>query len=66
EDHILIKDLVVPQSIKILAGPEDIVASVIPPREEEVIPAEEMKVEDIKIVVKEDKADEVESVEKEE
>jgi large subunit ribosomal protein L25 len=49
DDIIAVKDLVVPEKIKILHGnTEDIIVSVVPPKaqEEEVAPVEEVKAED--------------------
>ncbi len=47
EDSILIKDLKIPEEVKILHKPEDVVANVIPPRKEEELekPIEEEEVE---------------------
>lgn len=60
EDRILIKDLNTSGSVKILAGPDEIVASVIPPRSEEELAAleekVEEKVEEVKVVGEEEKA----------
>ena len=44
--HIRIKDLDLPQGVKILAEPEEMVASVIPPRTEEELKALEEKPEE--------------------
>jgi large subunit ribosomal protein L25 len=54
EDHILIKDLNVPDGVKILKEPNEIVASVSPPEkaEEELKKPIEEKVEDVKKVEK--------------
>lgn len=60
EDHILIKDLLVSGSVKILAEPEETIASVQPPRSEEELAALEQKVEapveEVKVVGEEEKA----------
>lgn len=40
-DAIHVKDLVLPQGIKCLLSPEDVVLAIHPPREEEIKPAEE-------------------------
>lgn len=54
QDHIFIKDLAVLGSVKIMAEPLEIVASVIPPRSEEELAAleekVEAKVEEVKVV----------------
>lgn len=57
DDHIYVKDLLIPPSIKVMAGQEDIVASVVPPREEEAETKEEPSIEDIQVVGKEDKGE---------
>ena len=65
EDHILIKDLVLPQGVKILRGPEEIIVSVIPPekvKEELEKPIEE-KVEEVEKVKKPEKVKEKEGEE---
>ncbi len=53
EDDVKIKDIEVPEGVKILANPEEVVVSVIPPRaEEELAELEgkpEEKVEEIKV-----------------
>lgn len=53
EDDIKIKDIEVPEGVKILANPEEVVVSVVPPRaEEELAELEgkpEEKVEEIKV-----------------
>ncbi|MFH0851992.1 MAG: 50S ribosomal protein L25 [bacterium] len=60
QDHILIKDLPVQGSIKILAEGDEIIASVQPPRSEEELAAleekVEEKVEEVKVVGEEEKA----------
>jgi large subunit ribosomal protein L25 len=60
EDHIRIKDLKVAGSAKILAEPEEIVASVSQPRSEEELAALEEKIEapaeEVKVVGEEEKA----------
>jgi len=58
EDAIHIKDLEVPDKVEVLARPEDVVASVTPPRSEEELAELEEKVEE--------KVEEVEGVKKEE
>lgn len=58
DDLIHIKDLKVSQGVKILAEPEEMIVSVIPPRSEEELAALEEKVEE--------KVEEVEKVEEEE
>lgn len=52
EDHILVKDLKVPEGVKILKAPEEIVVSVTPPEkiEEELEKPIEEKVEEVKRV----------------
>lgn len=54
EDHITIKDLVVPENVKILKQPDEIVASVLPPQKVEEELAAEIKenVEDVEKVEK--------------
>ncbi len=61
EDHILIKDLALPQEVKVLKNPEEIVASVLPPQkiEEELAKEITENVEDVEKVVKEKKEEEV-------
>ena len=56
-DHILIKDLKVPEGVKILKDPEEIVAKVAPPEkvEEELAKPIEEKVEEVEKVEKEKK-----------
>lgn len=58
EDKILIKDLDVPQDVKLLADPEEVIASAIPPRSEEEIAAleeaPEEKVEEVEKVGEEE------------
>lgn len=64
QDHILIKDLILPQGVKVLKKPEEIVASVLPPQkieEELAVPIEE-KVEEVEKVEKEKKTKEEEVV----
>lgn len=61
EDHILIKDLVLPNEVKVIAKPDEIVVSVSPPakvEEELAVPVEE-KVEDVEKIEKEKKTEEV-------
>jgi large subunit ribosomal protein L25 len=62
EDHILIRDLIVPKTVKILKEPEEIVASVTPPEkvEEELAEPIEEKVEEVEKV--EEKKEEEEKV----
>ena len=68
ENHILVKDLVLPKDVKVLAKPDEIVVSVIQPSnvEEELAKEIEEKVEDVEKVEKEKKTEEVveESAEK--
>ncbi|OGZ70621.1 MAG: hypothetical protein A3F47_01355 [Candidatus Staskawiczbacteria bacterium RIFCSPHIGHO2_12_FULL_38_11] len=61
EDHILVKDLVLPKDVVSLKKPEEIVASVLPPQKVEEELATEIKenVEDIEKVVKEKKEEDV-------
>jgi len=61
EDHILIKDLVLPKDVKIIAKPEEIVVSVLQPSNVEEELAEEIKenVEDVQKVEKEKKEEDV-------
>lgn len=68
DDHILVKDIVLPVGVVALKKPEEIVASVLPPQKIEEELAEEIKenVEDVEKVEKEKKqediVDEVEEV----
>ena len=61
EDHILIKDLILPKDIKISAKPDEIVVSVASPAkvEEELAKEIEEKVEDVEKVEKEKKTEDV-------
>jgi len=61
ENHILVKDLVLPKDVKVLAKPDEIVVSVIQPSnvEEELAKEIEEKVEDVEKVEKEKKTEEV-------
>ena len=65
ENHILIKDLNLPEGVKILKGAEEIVAQVAPPAKEEELekPIEE-KVEEVKVIEKEKKEEVEEEAEK--
>src|SRR3989338_314353 len=68
EDHILVKDLILPKEVKIIAKPDEIVVSVSRPakvEEELAIPVEE-KVEDVEKIEKEKKTEEVVEEPKEE
>jgi len=67
EDNVLIKDLLVPEGVKIIREPEEIVARVLPPEkvEEELAKPVEEKVEEVKIV-EEKKEEEEEKGEKKE
>lgn len=68
EDHILVKDLVLPKDVKVLIKPDEIVVSVSEPAkvEEELEKPIEEKVEDIEKVEKEKKEGEAMSEEPEE
>ena len=61
EDHILVKDLVLPKDVKVMAKPDEIVVSVAAPAkvEEELAKEIEEKVEDVEKVEKEKKEVEV-------
>ncbi len=61
QDHILIKDLMLPPNVTILKKPDEIVVSVLVPRkvEEELAEVIEEKVEDVEKVVKEKKVEDV-------
>ena len=61
EDHILVRDLVLPKDVKISEKPDEIVVSVTAPEdvEEELATEIEEKVEDVEKVVKEKKEEEV-------
>jgi len=63
EDHILVKDLVLPKDVKLMAKPEEIVASVLEQENIEEELAEEIKenVEDVEKVEKEEKEEVVEN-----
>jgi len=60
-DHILIKDLILPKDVKVVAKPEEIVVSVAQPAnvEEELAKEIEEKVEDVAKVEKKEKTEEV-------
>ncbi len=68
QDHILIKDLVLPPGVKVLKKPDEIIVSVLPPQKVEEELATEIKenVEDIEKVVKEKKEEVVVEEPKEE
>jgi len=57
EDHILVKDLILPQNVKIEKSPDEIVASVLAPQKIEEELAQEIteNVEDVEKIVKEKK-----------
>lgn len=57
DDHILIRDLILPEGVKLLKDPEEIVALVTPPEkvEEELAKPIEEKVEDVEKVEEEKK-----------
>lgn len=61
EDHILVKDLILPQGVKALINPDEIIASVAPPTnvEEELAKEIEEKVEDVEKVEKEQKEEDI-------
>lgn len=61
EDHVLIKDLILPLDVKATAKPDEIVASVSPPEkvEEELATPVEEKVDEVEKVEKEKKTEEV-------
>ena len=61
EDHILVKDLVLPPNVKVLAKPEEIVVSVAQPENVEEELAEEIKenVEAVEKVEKKEKPEEI-------
>lgn len=67
EDHIFVKNINVPEGVKIIAEENEIVASVIPPRSEEELAALEQKleekVEEVKVVGEEEKAAEAAAAE---
>ena len=61
EDHILIKNLKLPEGVKITKKPDEIIASVLPPQkveEELAVPIEE-NVEEVEKVVKEKKVEDI-------
>ena len=66
EDHVLVKDLNLPEGVKILKDPEEIIASVSPPEkiEEELVKPIEEKIEEVE-KVEEEKKEETEEEEKE-
>jgi hypothetical protein len=61
ENHILVKDLVLPEHVKVLAKPDEIVVSVAQPAkvEEELAKEIEEKVEDVEKVEKKEKKEDV-------
>jgi large subunit ribosomal protein L25 len=61
ENHILVKDLILPKEVKVLAKPDEIVVSVAQPEkvEEQLAEVIEEKVEGVEKVEKEKKAEEV-------
>ncbi len=61
ENHILVKDLQLPEGVTVLKKPDEIVASVLPPQKVEEELAEEIKeeVENVEKVVKEKKEEDV-------
>ncbi|HOK00666.1 MAG TPA: 50S ribosomal protein L25 [Candidatus Pacearchaeota archaeon] len=63
EDEILVKDLILPQKVKVLREPDEIVALVVPPEkiEEELQKPIEEKVEEVEKVEKERKKEAEES-----
>lgn len=63
EDHILVKDLVLPKDVKVVAKPEEIIASVLAQENIEEELAEEIKenVEDVEKVEKKEKEEVVEN-----
>ena len=68
EDHILIKDLILPKDITVLKHADEIVASVLPPQKVEEELATEIKenVEDVERVEKKEKVEDVVAEPKEE
>jgi len=67
DDNIYIKDLKVSEKVKLTAEPEEVIASVIPPRsEEELEKLEETPIEEVEGVEVEEKGKEKVEVEKEE
>lgn len=62
EDHILVKDLVLPKEVEILKKPDEIVASVLPPQDVEAELAKEIKEEVENIEKVEKPAKELEEV----
>jgi len=66
EDHILIKDLKLPEGVKILKDPEEIVASVSPLEkvEEELVKPIEEKVEEVEKVEEKEKEEAEEEIKK--
>jgi large subunit ribosomal protein L25 len=61
EDHIMVKDLVIPKDVTVLKNPDDIVAQVLPPQkvEEELAAEITENVEDVEKVEKEKKEEDV-------
>ncbi len=61
EDHIMVKDLVLPANVTVLKNPEEIVAQVLPPQKVEEELATEIKeeVENVEMAVKEKKEEDV-------
>ena len=60
EDNVLIKDLLIPQGVKIIKEPEEIIAQVLPPEkiEEELAKPVEEKVEEVEKVGEKEKEEE--------
>ncbi len=60
EDHISVRDLNLPQGVKVLKNPEEIVVSAAPPEkvEEELVKPIEEKVEEVEVIEKEKKVKE--------
>jgi large subunit ribosomal protein L25 len=67
DDNIYIKDLELPAGVKIIAEPEEVVASVVPPRKEaeleELEGAPEEKVEEVKVEAEEKREVKAEEIE---
>lgn len=66
EDEILIKDLIIPEGVKVLKAPDEIVAVVVPPEkvEEELEKPIEEKIEEVEKVEEKKEKEEVEEKEK--
>jgi len=67
EDKILAKDIILPEGVKLIANPEEVIALVEEPREEEIAPAAEEKIsfEEIEVAGAKEKEEKEKAEEKE-